>query len=267
MFKRCKIVMLATNEKASIGEFTIAMYKEGFIDGKPLNGKLSCGKVTNISQTEQLDQHLYITSDEKIKEGDLCINIAIDINKRNDIIRIYKDEVESANIHKFPKIIATTKAHCNLPQPSQEFITKYIEEYNKGNIIEDVIVEYADIALYAKYKDVFQLPDGEWVKCVHCTKTSCCSLCDFKVGYSDCGLGGCPDMVGVNYYLKKVKELSYTKRFELEVNIEDNTINIKPIKDSWTREEMCLNMQYYYEYIHLNNYVTPQDWLDKYKHF
>ena len=30
----------------------------------------------------------------------------------------------------------------NLPQPSQQFIQKYIEEYNKGNVITDVLVEY-----------------------------------------------------------------------------------------------------------------------------
>ena len=32
-----------------------------------------------------------------------------------------------------------------LPQPSEQFIQKYIEEYNKGNIIEDVLVEYGII--------------------------------------------------------------------------------------------------------------------------
>ena len=34
------------------------------------------------------------------------------------------------------------KGRINLPQPSQQFIQKYIEEYNKGNIITDVLVEY-----------------------------------------------------------------------------------------------------------------------------
>ena len=29
-----------------------------------------------------------------------------------------------------------------LPKPSNSFISKYIEEYNKGNIITDVLVEY-----------------------------------------------------------------------------------------------------------------------------
>ena len=34
------------------------------------------------------------------------------------------------------------KGRINLPQPSQQFIQKYIEEYNKGNVITDVLVEY-----------------------------------------------------------------------------------------------------------------------------
>lgn len=32
-------------------------------------------------------------------------------------------------------------------------------------------------------------------------------------------------------------------------------------------EEMFLNMQYYMEYCQMNGYVTPQDWIEKYKHF
>ena len=50
------------------------------------------------------------------------------------------------NIVLSEKIIATTDISLvkeyNLPQPSQQFIQKYIEEYNKGNIITDVLVEY-----------------------------------------------------------------------------------------------------------------------------
>ena len=29
-----------------------------------------------------------------------------------------------------------------LPQPSQQFIEKFIEEYNRGNVITDVLIEY-----------------------------------------------------------------------------------------------------------------------------
>ena len=35
-----------------------------------------------------------------------------------------------------------SKYNYILPQPSQQFIQKYIEEYNRGNIITDVLVEY-----------------------------------------------------------------------------------------------------------------------------
>ena len=31
--------------------------------------------------------------------------------------------------------------------------------------------------------------------------------------------------------------------------------------------EMYLNMQYYYEYCKMKEYVTPQEWIAKHKHF
>lgn len=34
-----------------------------------------------------------------------------------------------------------------------------------------------------------------------------------------------------------------------------------------TREEMYLNMQYYHEYCIFKGYVTPQEWIEKHKHF
>ena len=33
------------------------------------------------------------------------------------------------------------------------------------------------------------------------------------------------------------------------------------------KREMFLNMQYYMEYCLSNKYVTPQEWIEKYKHF
>ena len=32
-------------------------------------------------------------------------------------------------------------------------------------------------------------------------------------------------------------------------------------------DEEHLNMQYYMEYCERNGYVTPQDWIENYKHF
>lgn len=42
--------------------------------------------------------------------------------------------------------------------------------------------------------------------------------------------------------------------------IEESQEGIKP-------EDMYLNMQYYMEYCQRNEYVTPQDWIAKHKHF
>jgi hypothetical protein len=59
-------------------------------------------------------------------------------------------------------IEATKKVFIPLPQPSQQFIEKYIEEYNKGNIITDVLVEY-ELCNNVGYLDSEKLkvsPDG-----------------------------------------------------------------------------------------------------------
>ena len=42
----------------------------------------------------------------------------------------------------YKEILSSTDVLLDLPQPSQQFIQKYIEEYNKDNIITDVLVEY-----------------------------------------------------------------------------------------------------------------------------
>lgn len=130
VFKDRKIVMLPTEGKGPIvlGE-NLLVNLPGVFRG------------TNF--------HLYIISDGEIKEGDWCyldnnIKELSDYNG-NYIIKISKEQVESANIVKdCKKIIATTENWNGylLPQPSQSFIDKYIESCNNGNIITDVQVEY-----------------------------------------------------------------------------------------------------------------------------
>lgn len=139
MFKKCKVVLLSTNQKtAPIG-----------ID---LRGKLYNSTINLKSY------HLYITSDEEINKGDWIYH---------PVYKTIYQWIKNADI-KFDridakKIIATTdnsltnkeytgvidesngvKEHWNnqLPSPSQSFIDKYISNYNKGNIITDVMVGY-----------------------------------------------------------------------------------------------------------------------------
>ena len=110
-----------------------------------------------IVKTKNKNGYLYLLSDDEIKEGDWCLQF----HKTNTNIPInvvkYKNYGEGN--YYFKKIIATTdssleifdkelsnrhsvKVNILLPQLSKQFIEKYIEEYNKGNVITDVLVEY-----------------------------------------------------------------------------------------------------------------------------
>ena len=145
-FKRAQIIMLPTDTKSLL--------------------HINYSKL-QLNKFEQLDtnnQYLYIISDDKIKEGDWYIELDInslplsikkaEYNKTNEFsLKPYSDYCK--------KIIATTDTSLkieidgnrgdllpdvsfdiDLPQPSQQFITKYIESYNKGEIITDILVEY-----------------------------------------------------------------------------------------------------------------------------
>lgn len=114
-------------------------------------------------------QHLYITSDDEIKEGDWAISTPSG--------KIYQvGNAEYANKDKDKKIIASTDEYLRLPQPSKMFIDEFISEYNKGNIIKYVLVELVEV-----------FPTGE---------------------------------------------------LTIWISPTDNTITIKNIKESWSREEL-----------------------------
>ena len=78
-----------------------------------------------------------------------------------------------------------------LPQPSQQFIEKFIEEYNRGNVITDVLIEYELISNEEYFGNTIN-PDDD-----------------------------------VPYFDERLK-----------INSKDNTITIKKVKDSYSREEV-----------------------------
>lgn len=157
MFKRCKVVMLPTKNKETL-----------IILGKNL--------LVNIpGNTRGTKFDLYFLSDEKIKEGDWVYEN--NLNQETKIYQIQRREGKllffrfrnvpiwlDKDSHNCKKIIATTnedlypiieerysngekkgvKSQIILSRPSQQFIEKYIAEYNKGNVISDVLVEYED---------------------------------------------------------------------------------------------------------------------------
>lgn len=178
-YQQCNVVLLATKREYTQFDpelkdhYTIVRHnlKELYITNLPWSKKYSS------------EVHIYITSDEEIKEGDwyYCKGARTDahglVQATKRIIEIGVNDNE-----EFKKVIATTDSSLDLPQPSKQFIQKYIEEYNKGNKIGKVLVEYSET-------------------CINCTTE------------------------GENCSTLKIDS--------------HNCITIKPIKDSYTREEVA----------------------------
>ena len=203
-FKRAQVIMLPTKDNHSQLE----------IDDLSIN-KLSW----ELKQyCHKHPQHLYIISDDEIKEGDWHLNADKNVVTNTTRYTLYKatkikldfiKKLQEKNSDcKFYKIIATTDTSLtikhkyspylrdwNLPQPSQQFIEKYIEEYNNGDIITDVLVEYE-----SKFETIQE------------------------------GLPGFPED-NISWWNNKIK-----------VNSKDNTIVIKKLKDSWNRGEVIEQM-------------------------
>jgi hypothetical protein len=108
-------------------------------------------------------QHLYILSNDKIKEGDWVyhnsgyisqvLGFNLDAIKLEDAQRWTKDckkiiaTTDSSliiekelDIHSIPT--EYVEEDTILPQPSQEFIKKFVKKYNEGNPNTEVLVEY-----------------------------------------------------------------------------------------------------------------------------
>jgi len=144
--------------------------------------------------------HLYILSDEPIKEGDYAVIKDSKTGLKETVIKVTATALRYLN-EEDKKIIATTDTSLmigftnpnvnsiSLPQPSQSFIEKYIERYNAGDPITHVMVEYDE-----------RLPDNLPVN-----------------------TGG--------------KTVSFSMQLVLKVNPKDNTITIRSVKDTWSREE------------------------------
>ena len=229
------VVMLPTNEKANILKGSNAGNNLLLDNGDNINHSLVDGKRFQY-------QHLFITSGEEIKEGDWFYSKIVQ--------KIFKATNEKYNLQELNlnicnhKIIVTTDTSLSykfrekevqfpqtifLPRPSQQFIQQYIEEYNKGNVITKIEVEYEDLTEQLQ-ESVDNLRDN--------------CLEDFD-----------NEEESPYYHLleQAIIELgNYIPK--LKVN-PDNTINIKPIKDSWSREEVIKliekfndNIEYVYNY-------------------
>lgn len=188
-FKRAKVVRLSTTNDSNI-----------YL--KPQNGHLVIVTDTRVKRYVTTfnfpKQHLYIISDDEIKEGDWFYNIhskivgraAFDFGKDDLAKKVIATTDTSLYIHQ-KETVSLSERVFYLFQSSQQFIEKYIEEYNKGNVITDVLVEY-------------------------------------------------------EYLLDNRVVLPY---WNLKVNIKDNTITIKKLKETYNKEELCQILEKYTSFI------------------
>ena len=207
-FKKAKVVMLPTNQKTNrmickdiTGQDKIIAIKTKYL----------------MAHEDYIGHHLYIISDDEIKEGDWFLSDSRGTKQEPPKYRVEQcikvengwifGHIEGMEVGHNPdwskQIIATTEASLEivskginpvyeqLPQPSQQFIEKYIEEYNKGNVITDVLVEYELISNEEYFGNTIN-PDDD-----------------------------------VPYFDERLK-----------INSKDNTITIKKVKDSYSREEV-----------------------------
>ena len=157
MLKKCKIVMLPTNERVIntkeyqlllsnslfwTSKIEIERYDEGWFFLNNSSNPNSCAiTVPNVENFKH--QHLYIISyEEKPDNGDYyIIDDVPELLKNNGLVFI--DDSCRKVIATTDKTLSQT-SRTEIPQPSQQFIKKFVEEYNKGRQIIDIIVEYEE---------------------------------------------------------------------------------------------------------------------------
>jgi len=149
MKKSIEIIILPSKNSSKIG----------FIhESKSLHYYTGNEDLNNIGDNLVIPQHLYFLSDDEIKKGDWILANGSPYQVREIQGNDYK--VDLCWISNVKKIIATTDesliteswyesvdlgkqpTYKSLPRPSDAFIKVYIKEYNTGDKITKVLVEY-----------------------------------------------------------------------------------------------------------------------------
>ena len=119
-------------------------------------------------------EHLYLTSDEEIKEGDWYLNtIDNSIKQSSDWIYVStcKKIVATTNPELWGGIETVGKRSLlikrwGIPKIDSTFIEDYVKAYNEGILIKEVIVEYGSITNTRNHTEKYQIdfpklnPDG-----------------------------------------------------------------------------------------------------------
>jgi hypothetical protein len=162
MYKKRKVVMLPTDKT----ERCILILKHRNNMSAEYHGNKYFTR-DYLQSINAVGYHLYILSDDEIKLGDYYTG--------GKFVETCSSCPEQTNMYAVKKIIASTDSslhdHNNsyvnwIPSIPQSFIDKYVSEYNKGNKIEEVMVEYEPIgnwrhAEFVHTNDILKLnPDN-----------------------------------------------------------------------------------------------------------
>ena len=190
--------MLPAKEKAKVNMINLAPYNR---EGQKLE------LIHYVTNGDGLNpQHLYFLSDDKIEEGEFGINLystsifqVVEVKQDGYNVKWITggnigNDIQFDSLALPKKIIATTDTSLKipgvdydprsksgrewifLPQPSQGFIKVFIEEYNKSNVITDVMVEY-----YFTHET-----DGDKPLCVKAAKDNTITIKKLKDSWNKC---------------------------------------------------------------------------------
>jgi len=166
IFKNAYPILLPSDYPPIKGDILLTTYNNKL--------KLYSGNSMDTEGGYAKPYHLYITSDDKIQEGDniyteyhlpgrpetcisKCINIKIFnpdkwkkiIATTDNSLKVWSPEcIGKCEEHKLTGIEDICRDGCmqsrpiRLPQPTIEFIEEYIEEYNYRRVINNILVEY-----------------------------------------------------------------------------------------------------------------------------
>lgn len=140
--KQCKAILLPTEKMSSI-ELNLKTKELGqFARYFDNHDKLSY--IPNHDKSFKEFQHLYVTSNEKIKDLDsIDTKIPLLFISDNGLIKtITYSNRRIKTIGEYYEILGCTNKSLNLPSLSDSFIKKYIEMYNAKTPIVDIMVEY-----------------------------------------------------------------------------------------------------------------------------
>ena len=238
-FKRAKVFVLEAKQSPQVGDICYISVIGWFICTKE---HLKENVIANLIEYKSVKVYkMYITEYKEIENNDYFFtqyfpNTFV-LGKRLKSIYNIKDNKVIAIFgnHIYPPCNGhcSNKYICTYPQPSLNFVIKWIEEANKDNIITDVLVKYERDYTNRNCNTCNLGTNGT---CELGLEKECCSNTKDASNHKD-------------YWISCLKGEKDSEIYKLKINPKDNTITIKKLKELYTKEELCQVLEKYTSFI------------------